>query len=577
MDRPSIVQEKGALAPEENNDFSAKLAQLRDDYVCRVRDELTQLVALEKQGRGELEKDGRLPQVAASEMRSIAHRLAGSAGTFGFAALGGRARVLENQLDRALTPGAKVSPAWVAVRKSLSTLQYDLQRDIANAAPASQTLNPLQERMPHQDSNQLARVAVVEDDPHVGEDLLLTLEHFGFAVSLFTSPEMAQKAILAMPPDAIVLDQHFALTPMQGTEWVRQLQQSLCSMPPVLFISSSRDFPTLYEIAEAGGRGFFSKPVDVPQLVSRLEKLLPWRQAEPYRVLIVDDDRPLSERFKLLLERQGMVAETLDQPTRLLDELHRFRPDLVLMDLYLPGYSGVTLARLVRLQQEWCSLPIVYLSAETDLDRQLEAMDIGADDFIAKPIADNHFVASVGVRVRRARELNDLLRQDRMTGLLNHALIKEELGHELTRATREKTALAVVMLDIDRFKGINDRYGHATGDLVICALANLLRQRLRRTDRIGRYGGEEFMAVLPGCGLAQVQSVIDQVREHFQAIPFVSDEGEFFVTLSAGVAAIEADGRGHSGDQLLAAADGALYQAKNTGRNRVVLAATLPG
>lgn len=565
------------MSSEDDIEFSAKLAQLREDYVGRVSDELSQLVTLEKQVRNELEKHGDLPRQPVKAMSAIAHRLAGSAGTFGFAALGGRARVLENQLERALVPGVNAPQAWIKARKNLSTLHDDLRRDLGSTSPGLFNPNPVQERATPSDNQRAARVAVLEEDPHVGEDLLLTLEHFGFSVSLYTNLDMADKAILAAPPDLIVLDQHFEKTPLLGSQWLQQLQQSLTPMPPVVFISASRSFDTLYQIAAAGGRGFFAKPVDVPQLVSRLETLLPFQQREPYRILIVDDDVALSGRFQLLLKRQGMVAETLAEPSQLLDVLHRLRPDLVLMDLYMPEHSGVTLARLVRLQQEWCSLPIVYLSAETDLERQLEAMDIGADDFITKPIADNHFVASVEVRARRARELSDLLRQDRMTGLLNHALIKEELGHELNRAKRDKTSLAVVMLDIDHFKGVNDRYGHGTGDLVICALANLLRQRLRRTDRIGRYGGEEFMAVLPGCDLKQARQVIDQVRTHFQAIPFASDEGEFFVTLSAGVAAVSAGGQALATDHLLTAADDALYQAKNNGRNQVRLAGNEDG
>ncbi|MDX1589466.1 MAG: diguanylate cyclase [Oleiphilaceae bacterium] len=556
------------MAENDEAQFAAKLAQLREGYIQRIRDELEQMNTLEKQARSRIRSGAGAPEAVLGEMRVIAHRLAGSAGTFGFSAMGGRARVLENQLDQVLSQPGDPGALWTEVRKSLSAVHEELRRDMAGAPPKT----PLAEPARAVDTQRVARVAVVEDDPHVGEELLLTLEHFGFDVSLYTKPEAAQKAILTRPPDAIILDQHFDNTAQTGTGWIDSLGESLSPRPPLIFISSELDFDTLYQVAEVGGRGYYRKPVDIPQMVTRLEKLLPFRDQQAFRVLIVDDDQPLAEHFQLLLKGQGMAAETLSDPQQLLESLHRFRPDLVLMDLYMPGYSGVTLARLVRLQEEWRTLPIVYLSAETDLDRQLEAMDIGAEDFLTKPISDAHFVASVKVRARRARELNDLLRQDSMTGLLKHALIKEEMGHERMRARREKTPLSVVMLDIDHFKTVNDRYGHGTGDLVICALANLLRQRLRRTDRIGRYGGEEFMAVMPNCDPRQAWEVIDQVRQHFQAIPFASDQGEFFVTLSAGICATTLVAEEDKGDALLGGADQALYQAKSEGRNQVRLA-----
>lgn len=559
------------MAENDEARFANRMAQLRDGYIRRIKDELEQLSALERQVRDQL-LTGEWPPAASGaplrEMHAIAHRLAGSAGTFGFSAMGGRARVLENQMDQLLREEVSPQEVWTEVRKSLSSVHEALHRDKAAAAPRT----PLMDPAPVGESQPVARVAVVEDDPHVGEELLLTLEHFGFNVSLYTRPEAAQKAILTCPPDAIILDQHFENSPFSGTSWVESLAESLTPMPPLIFISSVLDFDTLYRVAQAGGRGYYHKPVDIPRMVTRLEKLLPCRHAEPFRILIVDDDRSLAEHFQLLLKYHGMAAETLQDPQQLLESLHRFRPDLVLMDLYMPGFSGMALARLVRLQEEWRTLPIVYLSAEKDLDRQLTAMDIGADDFLTKPISDAHFVASVEVRVRRARELNELLRQDSMTGLLKHARIKEEMGRELMRSRREKTPLSVVMLDIDRFKQVNDEYGHATGDLVICALANLLRQRLRRTDRIGRYGGEEFMAVMPNCDPGKAGEVIDQVREHFEAIPFAGPEGEFFVTLSAGVAATPGLENAANGDALLAASDEALYKAKNGGRNQVRIA-----
>lgn len=223
---------------------------------------------------------------------------------------------------------------------------------------------------------------------------------------------------------------------------------------------------------------------------------------------------------------------------------------------------------MIRQYDEWVALPIVYLSAETDLDEQIRALGRGADDFLTKPISDAQLVAAVKVRAARSRQLGDLMSKDSLTGLLKHARIKEEVENELQRARRHDKPVCVVMTDIDHFKKVNDTYGHAAGDRVIKALAQLLKQRLRKTDAIGRYGGEEFAIVLPECAPDSAKATMDDIRQRFAALRFIQGEQEFSVTLSAGIASSEA---GDSPGQLLVAADEALYQAKHGGRNQVRL------
>ncbi|MDC6636318.1 diguanylate cyclase, partial [Leclercia adecarboxylata] len=163
---------------------------------------------------------------------------------------------------------------------------------------------------------------------------------------------------------------------------------------------------------------------------------------------------------------------------------------VLLLDVNMPDCSGPELAQMIRLHDEWLRVTIIYLSAETDAHRQMAALLKAGDDFITKPISDNALVAAVYSHSQRARSLSTALARDSLTGLLKHADIKEQLALEVQRATRSGKPASVVMLDLDHFKGVNDTYGHAAGDNVIRALANLLRQRLRRIDSLGRYGGE---------------------------------------------------------------------------------------
>jgi diguanylate cyclase (GGDEF)-like protein len=159
--------------------------------------------------------------------------------------------------------------------------------------------------------------------------------------------------------------------------------------------------------------------------------------------------------------------------------------------------------------------------------------------------------------------------QDSLTGLLKHASIKDRLAQEMERARRQGKVMSAVMLDIDFFKKVNDNWGHPVGDQVIKTLGHLLRQRLRSQDSVGRYGGEEFVAVLPECGPEAALQLVDDIRQRFGAVKFNSQGQEFSVTLSAGIAASE---HFHTPADLLAAADAALYEAKHGGRNQVRLA-----
>ena len=157
--------------------------------------------------------------------------------------------------------------------------------------------------------------------------------------------------------------------------------------------------------------------------------------------------------------------------------------------------------------------------------------------------------------------------RDGLTGLYNHSATKEHLMREISRATRSESPLALAMIDLDFFKKVNDTYGHPVGDQVIRALSRLLQQRLRRGDIIGRYGGEEFVAILPGTTASAAAGVLEQIREVFSKIRHRADEREFTSSFSAGVTELTPD---QDNDALFRVADSALYEAKHKGRNCVV-------
>ena len=284
-----------------------------------------------------------------------------------------------------------------------------------------------------------------------------------------------------------------------------------------------------------------------------------------YRVLVVEDSRVAVALIQRTLAQHGIDTHAISDPGRLLEVLESYRPDLVLMDMYMPHFNGVEATRVLRQMAAYRALPIVYLSGESDVGMQVEALRLGGDQFLIKPFNPVLLAAVVKTKIERFRETQRSTRLDGLTGLLNHTAAKSRLKVMVSQITAH-SSLTVAMIDIDFFKSVNDTYGHPVGDQVIRGLAWLLKGRLRSIDLIGRYGGEEFLVALPGVSPEQAKSVIERIRGDFSVLPHAHPGGALYVTFSAGVASY------HMVDTaagLTEAADGALLQAKRLGRNRV--------
>jgi len=547
-----------------------QLARLREDYQARLPAELAALTALAA-GFGGAESD----RARLEELHQRLHKLAGSGGTFGLASLSARARALEQQSRQWLagTLNEVAAEARQAFVGDVARLGEAASGVTDAPSPRAQAARPAPTP-----PGKIANIWLIEDDPETAEQLVRQLESFGYAVRHFTRVRDAEAAAQTRRPDMLISDIMFPQEGEDATQVLTERPALRMLGCPLLFISSNDDFPSRARAARIGAEGYFLKPLDVPRLVNRMTQIFDQRRAPPQRVLIVDDDVPLAAHYRLALIAAGMEAEVLHEPRNIIETVAAVRPELVLMDLHMPEYSGPELAGVIRQYERWTSLPIVYLSAETDLDRQIEALGQGADDFLTKPISDAHLVAAVRARVDRARQLDAQISRDSLTGLLKHASIKESVEVEVARMRRLGKPLSVAMLDIDHFKLVNDTYGHAVGDVVISAIAMLLRQRLRQTDIVGRYGGEEFLAVLPECDAHNAQQLLEDIRRRFAALVFSHQGQTFSCTLSAGLASSTYDPKAGKEEQLaqlfhdselLVAADSALYSAKNAGRNQV--------
>ena len=556
-----------ATMPDPRPPLTDRLEQLRTDYRRGLQPRFEQIAAL---WRRCLEGDGDRQLV--SELRAVVHRLAGSGDTFGFPDVSQRAERLERFLSvlsrAAATPTREQRASGDALVAELTRSDF--------AVPAATADPPLvagPDPLPGASTPEVRRrLFLVEDDKELARSLRVPLLHFGYDTRVFAELLASVHALASDPPDAIVMDVAFSDGELAGPVAASELKRLLEKGPPVVFISARDDLQSRLSAFRSHGCAYLTKPVDVGELVEWLDRLTGRVSTEPFRILLVEDEPILAEYLAHVLREAEMEVESLQDPGGLLDVLEDLRPDLIVMDHHLPDCTGFELAAVLQQHRDHVSIPIVFLSVERDAEIRRRALSLGSDAFLEKPVQPAALVATVTDRAQRARALRALIARDGLTGLFNHSQFKTMLVKELHRAGRYGVPGALALIDLDHFKTVNDRFGHVEGDRVLRRLARLLRQRLRQTDVIGRYGGEEFGIIFTNTPAAQAHRTVDRIRDAWSRLRHMCGSETYRVTLSAGVTAL----RDENGDGVLEAADGALYAAKRSGRNTVVLADGAP-
>jgi diguanylate cyclase (GGDEF)-like protein len=335
---------------------------------------------------------------------------------------------------------------------------------------------------------------------------------------------------------------------------------------PLAFLSTDAGMELRIAAAHAGASLFLTKPVDPYAFGAAIDQMLALAQTERLRVLVVDDDPDFADVASAVLGAEGIFVKHVPDAKHLLEQLDDFRPDLLLLDAMLPDVDGWDAIRIVRTDPEHRDVPIVFVTGRTDLQSRVAAFEAGADDYLAKPLVAEELLARVRVRLDRRRLMRDMTERDPLTRLLSRRAVLDALATRLSEARRHSLTLSLAILDVDRFKRVNDAYGHLVGDQVLVSLGRLLDARFRLEDLRGRWGGEEFMVVFPGETAATAAGVLSRVLDEFRAIRFRSEP--FHVTFSAGIASFPRDGA--TVDALVRAADARLYEAKSGGRGVVI-------
>jgi two-component system cell cycle response regulator len=451
-----------------------------------------------------------------------------------------------------------------------------------------------------------ARVLVV-DDIAANVKLLearLTAEYFD-VVTATNGPD-ALAACEHSPPDIVLLD--VMMPGMDGFEVCRRLKANpRTHHVPVVMVTALDQPADRVTGLEAGADDFLTKPVNDLALLTRVRSLVRLKQltdelrlraatsrefglaeqgasfaqmdGKRGRVLLVDDRRSSYERLQMAL--RGEHAVTLEtRPQEALFAAAEGDFELVIVSMTLAEFDALRLCSQIRSIERVRHLPILLLVEPDDTAKLMRGLDMGVNDYLVRPIERNELLARVTTQVKKKRyadQLRDVVQSsfalavtDGLTGLHNRRYMESHLGTLIQESARAGKPLSALVLDIDYFKSVNDTYGHDSGDDVLREFAKRIRKAVRGIDLLARFGGEEFVVVMPETDVGTAYAVADRLRERIAAtaFPIAGRTREIPVTVSIGLATLT--GANDTPDALLKRADEALYRAKREGRNRVV-------
>lgn len=546
-----------------NPSFEAKLKELRELFISTLPEKLAEIFSF----WDELLKDW--SEENCKKCMFELHSLKGSSGTLGFKDISAAFSDCEKRLKE--LPSFSQLPEEQIIyqlKQAFDKLTISKEK-LLNTGEQPDNVSIKTSVSSGKDKAEPLKVSdveilIVDDELSTGQLAKKLLAEFGFNTSYAQTLKQAKEKTSASKIHIVLLDLIMPdCTIHEIFEYAKSLEKQNTR---AVIVSGHDNFDVRLGAISANVTDFIVKPYQITNLVSKIRNALLLDMVRPFKVFLVDDQASVASYFQSTLETSEMEVKVLLDPTKILESLKEFEPDIFLFDLFMPKVNGIELAKIIRLMEKYDSIPIVFLTSENTIQTKLEVLECGCDDVLPKNIPPDILIKQVTSRLKRGQTLRYLNSRDSLTGLLNHGQIMEAATSSLQLGVRRKTPTIVAMIDLDFFKKVNDSYGHAAGDKVLMGLGQLLLQHVRQTDFIGRYGGEEFMLVFPDSELAPIKRKLDQIREILSSLNFKHGKDNFNVTYSAGIASSDDYS---SLTDILIAADSALYQAKDKGRNNV--------
>jgi two-component system, cell cycle response regulator len=449
------------------------------------------------------------------------------------------------------------------------------------------------------------RILIVDDDPLNVKLLASKLPEDQFEPLTAFSGQEALRKTLKDPPDLILLD--IMMPEMNGYEVSHWLKTNPATEDiPIILVTALDGTDDKIKGFEAGADEFLNKPVNTIELLARINSLLRLKyyreqlrsrtfsekgfcggQATPdpaeeihppVKILLVEDDDKDARMIQEYFAGESYHLETVNTGEMAMERVQKEAFDLVLLDVLLPGVDGFEVCQRIKGLHQTQDLQVVLITCLPDLENKIKGVEQGADDYLIKPINGRELKARVKVLVKKKHYIDQLRNNfeqalnsaiyDGLTGLHNQTYFKKFLEMEIKRADRQRYPLGLMIIDIDDFKNINDRFGHLTGDLILKDLAQVIKKNIREVDLSARYGGDEFVVVLPYTDQTETAQIIERIQK---AVARYRHSEETLLqqepmTLSFGIAFFPFQGT--TMEELIRKADQTLYRSKQEGKNR---------
>ncbi len=459
--------------------------------------------------------------------------------------------------------------------------------DVAPSRPAPPTVAPAPARAePLLATPVPAREPTISPPPETGErrkvfhlsdgnplacEVDQKIEAVGYELTLLDSVGELKEVLGALAPHLVIVDAPFQDSLEEIGELIKTARTQLGRRLSLITFSHSAELPVRLRAMRAGADSFISLPAQSSEVMARVSELLDADSADPYRVLIVEDDRSQALFAESILRKAGMSTNAVTDPLAALDQLDSFRPELILMDLYMPNCSGMELTAIIREREAFINTPIVFLSGEQNQEMHFEALNAGGDDFLSKPIRPKHLISAVTNRVRRARTLGRRAiaqnPRDPVTGIYERAHVLDRLNAKLASEDPASQGGGLQYIVIDGAGQIRERVGLTIFEALLNQVGAFIAAHIDEKDLVARYGDTSFALLCTNGDEAQLTAVASDLRDRITREVFAHEGKTLSVSLAIGICPFSA-GLGDAG-AMLNAAERAMTDARAPGQNRI--------
>ncbi len=510
----------------------------------------------------------------------LLHQLAGSAKTFGYPEISLLAKELEDKLKSYLAD--HLSDHSDAELRELDAISSKLVKVIRAALENKARPMVDSEVLKITEHHRNRAVYIVEDDVGMADWLHLVLERNAYYPTVFYSLADLKKGLQIGEPALILLDIALPEGQNAGLDFC-QAHYEASNPIPIIILSQRQDFATRLQALRSGAKYFLGKPFSQTSLISSMRDVVDNLPLEPYRILLIKDDKDMLDVVTQGMEHPNIRVKAISDPTEVLQNIERFKPELIIIGMNMPGCHGLEVGQVIRQQIKHANIPLLFMSSGDAPAEIVDEIKLSGDDFMIKPGETWKIRDGLLARLKRARlvnqYLNELLGQmsfkdqhDDLTGLPN----RKQLEHRLDIAIRNvqegiREHVALMLVDLDNFQHVNDAYGHVKGDNLLIDVARRLESALPTSAIISRPGGDEFAILYKAYNDAE--HIVQEARRLLKLceLPFLVGQDEVRLNFSIGIALYQHGMGSLAGRALFKQADTALFRAKSSGKNAFVV------